>query len=518
MIASALLSLIIIGCKGGDEDINIRTDAGTDTAVDTYTGGDTQCDHSAAGCLPIACRNVVPISGDISSSATWSCRNIYRLEGGPVYVTNNATLTIEAGTLIRGQVRDSTRRCTSNSAITCMSNNDCPMMDCGESAEQGTALIVTRGAKLVAEGTASAPIVFTSDRFQNGSVAPSPGDWGGVVLLGGAPTNVQPNPDQAAIEGLPPTEGRGRFGGADTEPNRAWDCGSMKYVRIEYAGFRFGTDNELNGLTVGGCGTETDLENIQVHRGLDDGIEFFGGNANLKYAVVTGTGDDSLDYDLGYRGKVQFFLAQQRNAPGEDRCMEIDNNKNGRNNTPITHGTVYNFTCIGPVAPGAAVAGEHDGVIFREGASSVLRNSIFVGLPDDGIRVQHAETVDRLGGSSNPRLTLEGNMVFRTGVDGMTDRRKIDDPSAGSGLSKSALEMAIDSANSIGTDPGFTAEAFTSEVTPNANPNFKPNASSATGAVALPSGDAFFSPAPYRGAIDPAATTLWYSGWTRFDN
>lgn len=175
----------------------------------------------------------VRVDADITADTTWSSGSRYILEK-TIYV-ENASLTIEPGVVVEG--------------------------------ESGSALVVTADAKLFVRGRADSPVVFTSAKPEG---ARARGDWGGVVLLGRAPVN-EPN---ASIEGLPEGETRGGFGGSDVNDS----CGVIEYARIEFAGFEVYKDNELNGLTLGGCGKHTIVRNVQVHRALDDGIEIFGGN------------------------------------------------------------------------------------------------------------------------------------------------------------------------------------------------------------------------------------------------
>lgn len=528
-----LIAALGAGCNPTPE-IDFRdsgTDTASDTAIDRVAPPDTSVDVNPDA--PVRPR--VEVSGLISSNTTWTASNIYVLTGGIVYVTNNAVLTIEAGTEVRGQVRDGTRTCTAGepnttvcdvdiaasnaergccpAGLTCNNTDQDTANDarCGAPREEGTALIVTRGARLEALGTRQAPVVFTSDNFGT-ATAPVPGDWGGVVLLGAAPTNVLPNPDQASIEGIPPTESRGIYGGNDTAHN----CGTLRYVRIEYAGYRFGTNNELNSLTLGGCGTGTTLEYIQTHRGLDDGIEFFGGNARLRYAVVTGTGDDSLDYDRGFSGDVQFFIAQQRRVAGEDRCIEADGNASGRTNTPFTNPRVFNFTCIGAGYPGQPRTGANssqDGFIFREGVAGTIRNSIVMSSPDRGVRIQHTETTARLEAGADPALVFSNNIVFDIGADGMTNFFDVDTHTGGT--TGDAFETALLGLNRT-VNPQFAGDVYS----PTA-PDFRPMAGGAAtmqSAATPTEPSSFWTAAPYLGAVAPDATGdgIWYSGWTRF--
>jgi hypothetical protein len=294
----------------------------------------------ATGPVEAGDRPVETISGNVAENVTWTADKVYQLTG-EVYVTGGATLTIEPGTLVVGDV--------------------------------GSALIVTRNGQLIADGTAELPITFTSSKPVAERVA---GDWGGIVMLGSAPINVQSN----NIEGLAATEDSA-YGGSDSAHN----CGTLRYARIEYAGSVFGTDNELNSLTLGGCGSDTTLAYIHTFRGLDDGIEFFGGSANLRYGIVSYTGDDSLDWDEGYVGNIQFFVAQQGANEG-DRAIEADNQGDAPTATPLSDPTLYNVTLVGGGNP------EQEGVRLRAGTAGALHNFIVTGFGKAALKVDGAES------------------------------------------------------------------------------------------------------------------------------
>ena len=484
-------------------------------------------DAFARTCPAVSARDTVTVSGTISADTTWTCDHNYLLEAsgdqGPVYVINDSTLTIEPGTVIRGAVRDGTRACIMSPAITCTSDTPCSMAvagdRCGAPRQQGTALVVTRGSELIAEGTAENPIVFTSNNFGSSATPPRSGDWGGLVLLGDAPTNWVPA-DGAQIEGLPTDEGRGTYGGTDA----AGSCGSLSYVRVEYAGYIIGRNNELNGITVGGCGSGTLFDHVQVHLGLDDGIEFFGGSANARHIVVTGTGDDSLDFDLGWTGNVQFYIAQQRDVAGEDRCIEGDDHPTNYGLMPYSRPTIYNFTCIGAGTPGTD---PQDSIALRRGGQFTFRNGILWNAPDRGFFVQDSadssgvmvgmDTIAWLRGS--PAATVfENNLLFALGPD--PDRNRYFSLRTGSmdATGVDDITAALAAANDEGVDPMLPSSA-----TDFAAPSFAPAAGSpaASGAAALPSTPAgFWTEAAYRGAVRPggAGADLWYTGWTRFSD
>ncbi len=248
---------------------------------------------------------VEELTGDISSSRTLTADKKYLLKGF-VYVTNGATLTIEPGTVIMG-----------------------------DKATKGS-LVVTRGAKINAVGTATKPIVFTSALAAGARAA---GDWGGVILLGKAPIN--PSGGEAKIEGgLTATAGGDEkiyfgFGGTDANDN----SGTMKYVRIEFAGIAFSPDNEINGLTMGGVGAGTTISYVQVYRSGDDAYEWFGGTIAGDHLVATYSWDDDFDTDFGFSGHVQFSVSQRAAAIADvsgSNGFESDNDGNGSTNAPQT--------------------------------------------------------------------------------------------------------------------------------------------------------------------------------------
>ena len=211
------------------------------------------------------------LEGKISSNRTLKASNTYTIRG-IVYVTNGAKLTIEPGTLIHG-----------------------------ETSSKG-ALVVTRGCQIIADGTKDKPIIFTSD-----ASSPKRGDWGGVVICGNAPTNASFNGTAGLGQvegGVNNGEGLGLYGGS----NAADNSGILRYVRIEYAGYAYLPDNELNGLTLAGVGNGTVVDYVQIYKANDDAIECFGGTVNLKHTVFVGTLDDDYDTDNGWSGHVQWGI------------------------------------------------------------------------------------------------------------------------------------------------------------------------------------------------------------------
>ncbi len=291
----------------------------------------------------------------IGANTTWTKDNTYLLQGY-TFVIDNATLTIEAGTVIKGKV---------------------------STGADAAALIITRGAKIMAEGTASAPIVFTSelDTLDGNLGRGDTGLWGGVLVLGNATINSRANnqpagsPAQDQIEGLSVTGAEiayATFGGTDDDDN----SGVMRYVSIRHGGAVIGGDNEINGLTLGGVGRGTTIEYLEVFANKDDGIEFFGGTVNLRHVVLAFGNDDGLDFDQGYRGSVQFVFSIQTDIGTDrgDKGIEWDGATAPLDALPKANVTVANATMIGIGTSG----GNNTAVNLRDNVEAKLYNSIFV--------------------------------------------------------------------------------------------------------------------------------------------
>lgn len=285
----------------------------------------------------------------ITANRTLSCDTTYILTQ-KTYVTNGATLTIPAGTIIKGV------------------KNSEPAL--------ASALIITKGSKLIANGEADCPIVFTSNEAE-----PAVGDWGGVVLLGRAPINQDTT--TVTIEGIDlPTLPAGvdiHYGGNISDNN----SGSLTYVRVEYAGAAISDANELNSFTFGGVGSGTTLEHLQAYYGADDAFEFFGGTVNAKYLIATAANDDAFDFDFGYRGKLQFLVAVlDPSAPYSSNAngIECDNDGTGTLANPFTRPVISNMTVVG-TSNGATSGGGTVlyGAHYRRSTRFVLRNSVLYG-------------------------------------------------------------------------------------------------------------------------------------------
>jgi hypothetical protein len=275
-------------------------------------------------------------------------------------------------------------------------------------ATDGTSyLVVNRGSRLNAVGTATQPIIFTADDQLNGTVSDSSqGLWGGVILLGRAPIsdcNAQVPGGAASCQNVIEGTTASLYGG--NQPND--NSGSLRFVQIRYSGVVIAPGNELQGLTMGGVGQLTTIDHVQVHNSSDDGIEIFGGRVNTKYLAITGADDDSLDTDLGYRGTAQFVIAVQRDSNNGDSMIEADSNGN-EDALPRQYTRVSNATFVqrGSVQGGNAI-------LLRGGTDYALLNSIVTGP-------QACIDIDETGGTTTRAAdaTLQdlGPPVFRSVV------------------------------------------------------------------------------------------------------
>ena len=330
---SVLIAATALSCR------KIEVDGGTTVAT---SGGGTTTENTI-------------LEGRISENRTLKAAYTYKLRG-LVYVTNGAILTIEPGTKI-----------------------------VGEKGKQG-GLIITRSCKIIADGTVDKPIVFTSEE-----TTPQRGDWSGLVLLGNAPTNSSFNGVQGVGEiegGVNNSDGLGLYGTPSTQAqNPADNSGILRYVRIEYAGYAFLPDKEINGLTFGGVGNSTIVDNVQVSYANDDSFEWFGGTVNCKHLISFRTLDDDFDTDNGFSGKIQFGISLRDSAVADisnSEAFESDNDANGSSLLPQTNAVFSNMTVMGPKATLSNVGNATYfkwGAQIRRNSTMSLFNSIIMGYP-----------------------------------------------------------------------------------------------------------------------------------------
>lgn len=427
MLATLSIGLVISSCE--------RTEDEDDTVLSPVGGN-------------------ITVKGSLTANTLWSAKNKYLLEGF-VYVESGATLTIEPGTIIKG-----------------------------DKATKAT-LIIKPGGKIIAEGTVAKPIVFTSNQAKGSR---NYGDWGGLVILGKAKVNKTP----ATIEG----ENISTFGGDISTDN----SGILKYVRIEFGGVAFETDKEINGLTMGGVGSGTVIDYVQVSNNGDDGYEWFGGNVNAKHLISFKNLDDDFDTDWGYSGNVQYGLIF-RDPKVADQCscsdsngFESDNDASGSDATPQTNAKFANVSII--MGEGTPDVKFRSGYRIRRNSAVSIFNSIVVGaFPRGGLELGDAATQKNF-------------------VDGKSDYRGLVFSGMKSGLVLGDATKLNESARAN----KFTVEANTLGLASNYNamagkPGLLPISTSIllTTGVVLPDG---FEKNTYIGAF---STTDWTTGWANFD-
>jgi hypothetical protein len=290
------------------------------------------------------------LTGNINTTTTLTADKVWTLKGY-VYVTDGAKLIIQPGTTIISDI-----------------------------SEKG-ALCIERGAQIIAEGTQAKPIVFTSGKAVGER---TPGDWGGIVILGRAKTNRTSEP---TIEG-----GIGRaFGGTNDLDN----SGVLKYVRIEYAGIAALPNSEINALTLGGVGSGTIIENVQTIYANDDAFEFFGGTVNGKNLYAYATADDDFDFDFGYTGTITNGVAKRDpqfvDSGDAGNGVECDNDGTGSGAQPVTHPKLLNMILVGPNTS-TALSNHNVGLRFRRGTQFTMKNSIVWGWMKGGLSLESNET------------------------------------------------------------------------------------------------------------------------------
>ncbi len=313
-------------------------------------------------------------SGLISSDETWTTGNVYTLNGR-VTVTSGATLTIEPGVIVKAKPGG------------------------GASA---SALLIARDGMINAQGTATSPIIFTStaDEIQPGQInspnldPESNGFWGGVIILGQAP--ISASQASVQIEGIPTSDQNGLYGGSES----GHSSGTFSYVSIRHGGTNIGAGNEINGLTLGGVGSGTTIDHVEIVGNQDDGIEWFGGSVSVENALVWNTGDDGLDTDQDWTGTLDGFIV----VNAGDRAMELDgpegSSSTGLNHT-FTNGTVF-------------LGGSSELIDFDDNTNVDINNVYFYGIDDEDPQVVSGYA-GYLAAMSGTVANLEA--TFPTGVD-----------------------------------------------------------------------------------------------------
>ncbi|MFT6969754.1 MAG: hypothetical protein ACJAXX_000315 [Roseivirga sp.] len=296
-----------IGATSGTIEVNFTagTTAGAAGVTLAITDANAQVSNATAVINVESEITVITVTENIAANTTWATGKTYIL-ANRIIVLSGSTLTIEPGVVVKGQVGSGTN---------------------------ATALLIARGAQIIADGTSDSPIIFTSiaDELEPGMIA-SPnlsvtdnGLWGGLIVLGRA--TISADAASIQIEGVPPSDTNGLYGGSDDADN----SGIIRYVSIRHGGANIGEGNEINGLTLGGVGSGTTIEFVEIIGNQDDGIEWFGGSVNVTNAVIYNVGDDAVDTDMSWHGTLDNFIVI---TPG-DECFELD----GPEGSPLSNNT-----------------------------------------------------------------------------------------------------------------------------------------------------------------------------------
>ncbi len=366
----------------------------------------------------------------------------------------------------------------------------------GDYATKG-ALITVRGTatrpsgQLVAQGTATEPVLFTSSQAEG---TRKRADWGGVVLCGLAEVNY---PGHIGVgEG-----GTGAYGWGNVLSSARNDdsSGSLQYVRIEYGGTKVTPDNEVNGLTFNGVGTGTTIDHVQAHFIADDGFEWFGGTVNCKYLVSSGNDDDAFDMDNGFSGHLQYLFAIQ-DPDLANRGFEVDNDANGSSNTPFTSATISNVTLVG-TGKEKANDDNNDGIYLRRNNKLKVYNAIVTNF-------RYGLIID---GSSTKANAVAGELVVKNSIlHGTKGAYAYVFKDAG-GTTQTVADSLTDIVagwNLQTIDPALASITFES-------PNPMPSANVTNGAMDPTTLDSWFTSASYMGAFQPGGSN-WMAGWTNF--
>ncbi|WP_161889816.1 hypothetical protein [Pontibacter russatus] len=430
----------------------------------------SSCDEREDGTAPVIEEGediVVTSLAEGVGTTTWTAENTYILDGF-VFVNEGQTLTIEPGTVIKGRP--------------------------GE-GENASALIVARGGKIKAEGTAGSPIIFTTEEDDLSRTDDIPLDatglWGGVIILGNSTINKTGG--TGAIEGIPTEEVRGQYGGTNEQDN----SGVFRYVSIRHAGTLIGANNEINGLTMGGVGSGTVIEYVEVFSNQDDGFEWFGGTVNTKYLVSAFNGDDMFDYDQGWRGKNQFWFGIYNEGAG-GTGGEFDGGSSPDDAEPFSIPVIYNATIIG----GKTKAGQN-AVMLVDNAGGKIYNSLFADFTG-GVVVEDTEV-----GDSRARLEA-GDLVFGNNIFWNVADNTF------AGIAAAAANQDYLLTHLEANNNRVTADPVLAGISRMNNKALNPLAAgmALTGAAAKPS-DGFFTTADYIGAFN--GTDNWMKGWTYLD-
>ena len=484
-IRTKILLYLFVGLIVGATTVSCKEEGCTDPSAVNY---DSDADKDNGSCVypnddnNNSGDNKVKVS-DNTGTTTWSSDSTYILQDF-VFVEQGDVLTIEAGTVIKGAP--------------------------GQGSD-ASALIVAKGGKIMAEGTPSNPIIFTSknDPVDGSYPVDVRGEWGGVLILGDAELNSNPNTTQ--VEGIPTSEPRGEYGGS----NNQHDAGVFRYVSIRHGGTDIGAGNEINGLTLAGVGTQTEIHHIEVIANKDDGVEWFGGTAEAHHLVTAFCGDDSYDYDEGWRGKGQFWFTVQDPASGVgDNGGEHDGGTSPETGQPYGTPTIYNTTYIGSGVNSSAQA-----ILMRDNGGGHYKNSIFANF-STGIEIENDASAtetsfDRFNAGG---LSFQENIFYDVTASGTGASGSDIFGVNGSGMDtdgngtndETDFENSFAANSNQVADPGISYNISIGSPSGNLDP--VPSNSGVVNGATAPNAS-FFQNVTYRGAFDPSGGN-WAKDWT----
>jgi len=457
---------------GSDEDNNWA--AGWTTGLFTAAN----CPEGTTETEVLRGQKVCSMSGTLTTDLTLTRGNYYRLDGkvqvgedmgsdGTKAGGASATLTIEPGVTVFGE-----------------SGNDY--------------LVIMRGSKIMANGTSSAPIIMTGRDDILGEVDQyTRGLWGGLVILGKAQINkctytnsVRANPCEKEVEGSV-----GDLMGGETNDDSS---GSLKYLRVQYAGYEVFPGNELNGITFGGVGSGTTVDYVQVHNNQDDCVEFFGGTVDVKHLICTGAGDDNLDIDWGYTGRMQYVIVQQADDTG-DHIVESDNTNSdasvGYLTEPRSNPIISNFTFISK--------GHDDAVKLKEGVSGQYKNGIVRMTTGSKACVEHTKAETIQDAATTKKFSF--NSVLFSCAGGLA---VAGDDSATAAQLETIIKAGSNNLYATASGGGSYVSSLSGVINGTAE-----TAATVTAIPAADNTDSFFDAPTYVGAVS-GSTDTWYKGWT----
>lgn len=411
-------------------------------------------------------KQICSLTGTITQNVRLNNNFVYQLEG-PVFIgedlggdpatpiagATSAILTIDAGTTVFG-------------------------------ATGTDYLIISRGSQIRSNGTRTAPVIMTSrdEVFGTADLANDRGKWGGLVINGRAPINdcIDGTATGGTVGCEKAGEGSsGLFGGASPEDN----SGNLFYTRVAFAGNLINDEDQLNGIAFQAVGSATQVDFVQVHNNVDDGVEFFGGTVNAKHLVLTGIGDDSVDWTDGWKGKLQYVIVDQSDDVG-DRGIEGDNRSSNNSLLPRSNPTISNLTFVG------GAAGD-TGMVLRAGTNASLYNGIVTGFQDAGFDIDNGSTATEANAGN---IKIDSFLIAGNNADLESDDATQD-----------AAQTAVINAGANNVIGGSVTIADESYV-----PGTPEQAVTATNVNAI---DPFFDAVTYIGAVENADDD-WYTGWT----